>query len=53
MAINAEWHRKNKMPKNPTDEQRLNWHVDHMANCNCRTPSPKLLAEIKNFQKKD
>jgi hypothetical protein len=25
--INSEWHAKNKMPKNPTFEQRVKWHL--------------------------
>ncbi len=24
------------MPRNPTLEQRLEWHLMHAANCNCR-----------------
>ena len=44
MAINKEWHRKNKMPKNPTFEQRMGWHFEHQKNCSCR-PIPKKLAE--------
>jgi hypothetical protein len=51
MAINATWHKANKMPKNPTEEQRLKWHIEHMANCTCRLPSPKLMEEIREFSK--
>jgi len=29
MKINKEWHLKNKMPKNPTFEERINWHIAH------------------------
>lgn len=46
--INAEWHAKNKMPKNPTTQQRLKWHREHLKNCACRKPTPaiqKLLDE--------
>jgi hypothetical protein len=34
--INKEWHLKNKMPKNPTLEERVNWHIEHTKNCSCR-----------------
>lgn len=34
--INKEWHARHKMPKNPTGEQRIAWHVDHARNCGCR-----------------
>jgi len=42
--INAEWHRAHRMPKNPTLEQRLEWHREHARNCDCRQPPPKLAA---------
>lgn len=29
MKINKEWHLKNRMPKNPTSEQRIAWHIEH------------------------
>lgn len=45
MAINAEWHRKNRMPKNATFEQRVKWHLAHTKNCKCRPGIPKKLKE--------
>jgi hypothetical protein len=46
--INAEWHRKNRMPKNPTIEQRIEWHLEHQKHCNCRSNIPeKLLEEMR------
>ncbi len=47
MAINAEWHRKNRMPKNATFEQRAKWHLAHAKNCACRPISGKLKDEMK------
>jgi hypothetical protein len=44
MAINAGWHARNRMPKNPTFEQRVAWHREHAKACACR-PIPKKLAE--------
>jgi len=46
MKINAEWHGKNKMPKNPTVAQRINWHRKHLKYCACRTDVPE---SLKNF----
>jgi hypothetical protein len=41
MQINAEWHGNNRMPKNPTMNQRIEWHVEHAKNCGCRPiPNP-------------
>jgi hypothetical protein len=47
MKINKEWHLKNLMPKNPTIEQRIKWHIEHSHECQCRNIPPKLLEEIK------
>ena len=47
MRINAEWHRAHPMPKNPTHEQRLEWHREHVRNCGCRKPPPKLAATLE------
>ena len=50
MSINREWHLKNKMPKNPTQEQRMEWHIEHSKNCGCRKPTEKLLKEIEKYK---
>lgn len=44
MKINKEWHLKNRMPVNPTFEQRVKWHIAHRKYWSCR-PVPKKLAE--------
>jgi hypothetical protein len=38
--INREWHLANKMPKNATFEQRVEWHKAHLEPCACRTDLP-------------
>lgn len=48
--INKEWHLKNKMPKNPTMEERLKWHLEHSKNCQCREMPEKLKLEIKKME---
>jgi len=45
LAINAEWHRAHPMPKNPTLDQRVAWHVAHARNCGCREMPDKIRAE--------
>jgi hypothetical protein len=42
--LNREWHEANRMPKNPTIEQRLHWHTEHAKNCQCREMPEKLKA---------
>lgn len=45
--VNAEWHKKHPMPKNPTLQQQVDWHLEHLKNCNCRRDLPeKLKAEM-------
>ncbi len=45
--INAEWHRAHRMPKNPTLEQRIAWHIEHARHCGCRPIDDKLRDEME------
>jgi hypothetical protein len=45
--LNASWHLKNKMPKNASLDQRIEWHLAHAKNCSCRPLGGKILEEIK------
>ena len=47
MKTNKEWHLKHRMPKSPTIEQRIEWHLAHQKNCSCREIPEKLLEEMK------
>jgi hypothetical protein len=47
MNINKEWHLAHPMPRNPSTEQRIEWHVEHTKNCACRDIPPKLKVELK------
>lgn len=47
MKFNKNWHQKNKMPKNPTLEERIKWHLGHAKHCCCRPMPDKLKKEIK------
>jgi hypothetical protein len=53
MAINAKWHKANRMPKNATFEQKVKWHTEHNQNCNCRPGFPKKLAEEMEKKKEN
>jgi histidinol phosphatase-like enzyme len=48
--INKAWHEAHIMPRNPTRDQRMQWHTEHSKECNCRKPSPKLLEEMQAWQ---
>lgn len=45
--INKTWHEQHKMPKNPSFDQRVEWHLAHQKNCSCRPISGKLAEEMK------
>ncbi len=45
--INAAWHRAHPMPKNPTIDQRIAWHLAHAGACRCRDIPAGLLAEMR------
>jgi hypothetical protein len=42
--INKEWHEAHPMPKTPSADQRVAWHLDHVAHCGCRRIPAGLLA---------
>jgi hypothetical protein len=50
MAINREWHEAHRMPKNPTRDQRAEWHAAHADECGCRAPSDKEQALIDAYR---
>jgi len=35
------------MPKNPSIDQRIKWHLEHQKNCSCRPIPEKLAEEMK------
>jgi hypothetical protein len=47
MGINTEWHTKNKIPGNPTAEQRDKWYIEHARHCSCTPITGKILEELK------
>jgi len=46
MTINAGWHKKNRMPKNATLEQKREWRIGHQKNCDCRKLTEKQKKEL-------
>lgn len=47
MKLNKDWHTKNPMPKNPTFQQKVEWHLAHVNHCQCRPIPVKLQMEMK------
>ncbi len=47
MKLNKEWHSTHPMPKNPTMEQRIIWHLEHKKNGGCRDIPEKVKEAIK------
>ena len=47
MKINAEWHLKNRLPEDPTLDQRVKWHIEHARHCSCGSLDEEILDELK------
>ncbi len=45
--LSKQWHDEHPMPKQPSVEQRIEWHIAHQQNCSCRGIPAKLALEIK------
>ncbi len=52
MKLNKEWHLQHPMPKNPTLDDRIAWHIEHAKHCMCREMPDKIKEEIKKRKKK-
>ena len=48
--LNKEWHLSHPMPGNPTLQQRIDWHLEHAKNCNCRKITGKIKEEMKKLE---
>ena len=45
--LNREWHLGHRMPAKATLEQRLEWHLEHAKNCQCRAITGKIAEEMQ------
>jgi hypothetical protein len=45
--LNRGWHLSHRMPPKATLEQRLEWHLEHAKNCQCRAITGKIAEEMK------
>ena len=45
--MNATWHQRHAMPKNPSLETRVRWHVAHAKACGCRGIPQPIVAELR------
>jgi len=46
--INKLWHAQHAMPKNPSLQQRMDWHLAHNKECNCRPIPQGILKALQN-----
>ncbi|WP_298280865.1 hypothetical protein, partial [uncultured Bradyrhizobium sp.] len=51
MALNRDWHRAHRMPPRATREQRIEWHVAHVAACACRPVPDSIKADVEKRRK--
>ena len=42
--MNEGWHSAHPMPKNPTIDERVDWHLEHAKDCGCR-PIPETISQ--------
>jgi hypothetical protein len=42
---NRAWHEQHRMPKNPSEDERIAWRLAHAENCGCRE-IPRGVAEL-------
>jgi hypothetical protein len=47
MAINKVWHEKNRMAKNATLKERMEWHKEHARFCHCREMPDSIALMLK------
>ncbi len=52
MKINKKWHELNPMPKNPSLEDQINWHIAHAKACKCREMPESIVKEIRKRKMK-
>lgn len=52
-TTNKAWHEHNRMPRNPTFQQRVAWHVAHAAACGCRPMPPAIVELLKQHGPRD
>lgn len=45
--LNKERHLDNKMPPKATLDQKIKWHIEHIAHCKCRPIPDSIKKEIK------
>ncbi|MHB8878049.1 MAG: hypothetical protein ACYC8T_30500 [Myxococcaceae bacterium] len=50
-ALNAAWHKRHPMPRNPALEERIAWHLEHQEQCRCRPMPAKLLEQMSATQR--
>jgi len=53
IKTNKIWHQDNRMPTDATLEQRIQWHIKHAKNCQCRPMPDKIAKEMKKRIKYD
>jgi CubicO group peptidase (beta-lactamase class C family) len=45
--LNADWHRRHRMPSRATMEERIAWHVAHRRACACRPVPATVVAAMR------
>lgn len=49
--MNVEWHTRNRLCRNASLEQRVQWHLAHVEACDCRGLPAGIVAELEGRQR--
>ncbi len=50
--MNKDWHKQNRMPRNASLKERVEWHLGHIKNCSCRPFPNGLRAKLNEEEKR-
>jgi hypothetical protein len=48
--MNREWHEEHRMPEKATEQQRIDWHVEHAQACGCRPVPAGLVGKLSEAE---
>ena len=50
--MNREWHEGHKMPEKATEQQRIEWHIEHAKACGCRPIPARLVGKLSEAERR-
>jgi len=50
--MNRTWHEEHKMPAKASEQERIQWHLEHAQACRCRPFPAKLMEKLSGEDKR-